>query len=249
MPQSSSNPLPPGPDSLRPGPTGPYLQASRLCRWKTKRGFGVWDTGPPAVPAQAPHGPRPGGPCSVAGRHLGARRGAGTYGGGGQARGSLRRLWARAGRPALGVSAAVEEAAAARFFARSGPRGIYPSLDEPLGPRDTLPTRLSAQYLINRLLSFCLRLMETFRDGNPSVPVTSGPNWVRNDATLGKSRSRYPIASGQSSSVCRADAPSPLLRNEVPWHLRLLIKIEQSDSFLGLPQLFCPLRRQDKLHF
>lgn len=168
----------------------------------------------------------------------------------GRPAGFLRQLWAHAGRSVLEVAAAVEGAVAARSFARSVPRGIYPRLDEPQGPRDTLPTRLSAQYLINRLFSFRLRLIESFRDGNPSVPKTSGPNWVWNDAILGKWRSLHPIPSVQSSSVCWSDAPSPLLlRNAVPWHLKLLIKIEQSDSFLGLPQLFRPLRRQDKLHF
>lgn len=43
------------------------------------------------------------------------------------------------------------------FLACSVLPGIYPRRDELRGPRDTLPTRLSAQYLISRLLAFRLR--------------------------------------------------------------------------------------------
>nr|KAF6469744.1 hypothetical protein HJG59_011120 [Molossus molossus] len=126
--------------------------------------------------------------------------------------------------PTLSVAATVQE----EVVACSVPRAIYPRLHEPRDPRDTPPTRLSAQYLISRLLSFCLLLIESFRDDNPSVPIISGPNWVRNDAVLGKSRSRHPIPSGQSSSFCRSDAPSSLLlRNRVSGHLKLLIQCEQ----------------------
>lgn len=135
---------------------------------------------------------------------------------------------------------------AARSFAGWLPRGIYHRLAESRDPRDTLPTRLSAQYLINRLLSFRLRLIESFRDGNPSVRITSGPNWVRNDAIIGISSSCHPIRSGLSSSVCISDAPSPLSsdRGSMTPELTHQSKVTHSSD---LGNFFVPW--EDKLHF
>lgn len=111
----------------------------------------------------------------------------------------------------LSVAPAVEEKVAARFLPAWGRAVFIPGSTSLETHVTRSPTRLSAQYLISLLLSFRLRLIESFRDGNPSVPIICGPNWVRNDAILGKSRSRHPIPSGQSSSVCTSDAPSPRL--------------------------------------
>jgi hypothetical protein len=55
-------------------------------------------------------------------------------------------------------------AGAEQVRVRSSPQlllcGIYLRRDEPVEPRDTLPTRLSAQYLISRPLAFRLRDVE-----------------------------------------------------------------------------------------
>lgn len=194
VPQSFSNPLLPG-SQLRKLPTHkPQLEDQE----------GRWHWGYP--PARWPlPGARPRRPSPLC--HFRAMRGAaGPPAGPPAGRGHLLRWTSRGSlRPARRTRGARRSQSLRPAWSGAVFIGGSTSLEAHV-------TRAPRHFLldISFAASFRLRLIESFRDGHPSVPIISGPHWARNDAILGKSRSRHPIPPGASLLPSADLTPPPL---------------------------------------